>query len=112
MPSRGTRPNRRPSAVMASSQPAQRAFLEKLPETKDVAHDIMAGNMKLVVSSSSGVCKVGTSSASMIVYSTIVAVVACNNRNGVGILRTRYCSKMLNMCIDRCTICSRSPEGG
>ena len=30
MPSRGTRPNRRPSAVMASSQPAQRAFLEKL----------------------------------------------------------------------------------
>lgn len=40
------------------------------------------------VVSSSGVCKVGTSSASRTVYSTIVAGVACNNRNGVGILRT------------------------
>ena len=61
---------------------------------------------------SSGVSKVGTNSASTIVYPTIVAVVACNNRNGVGILRTRYCGKMLHMCIDRCAICSRRPEGG
>ncbi|KAK8051678.1 chitobiosyldiphosphodolichol beta-mannosyltransferase [Apiospora rasikravindrae] len=35
------------------SEKDRRAFLEKLPETKDVAHDIMAGNMKLVVSSTS-----------------------------------------------------------
>jgi len=51
--------------------------------------------------SSSAVSKVGTSSASILVYSTIVAGVACNNRNGIGTLGTIHYSKVLSTSVDR-----------